>query len=49
MAGRAIVETVRSEMADPSWQSMSDQDKVLAVRDIQTDMKKAAREELFAK
>jgi hypothetical protein len=47
VAGRAIVETVRSEMSTPEWHSMSDQDKVLTVRDIQTDMKKAAREALF--
>lgn len=47
LAGRAIVETVRSEMSTPAWQEMSDQDKVLEVRDIQTDMKKAAKEALF--
>lgn len=47
VAGRAIVETTRSEMSTPTWQSMSDRDKVLEVRDIQTDMKKAAREALF--
>jgi hypothetical protein len=47
VAGRAIVETVRQEMSAPTWHSMSDQDKVLEVRDIQTDMKKAAREALF--
>lgn len=47
LAGRAIVETVRQQMSTPEWQSMSDQDKVLAIREIQTDMKKAAREALF--
>jgi hypothetical protein len=47
LAGRAIVETVRSEMSTPAWQNMSDQEKVLEVRSIQTDMKKAAREALF--
>jgi hypothetical protein len=47
VAGRAIVETVREGMSAPTWHSMSDQDKVLEVRDIQTDMKKAAREALF--
>jgi hypothetical protein len=47
VAGRAIVETVRQEMSTPEWRNMSDQDKVLQVRSIQTDMKKAAREELF--
>lgn len=47
VAGRAIVERVKELMSTPEWQDMSDQDKVLAVRDIQTDMKKAARESLF--
>lgn len=49
LAGRAIVETVRGEMNSPSWASMSDQDKVLEVRDIERDMKKAAREQLYGK
>lgn len=47
LAGRAIVETVRSEMSTPEWQQMSDQEKVLEVKDIETDMKKAAREHLY--
>lgn len=47
LAGRYIVETVREEMSTPEWQEMSDEDKVLTIRDIQTDMKKAARETLF--
>jgi hypothetical protein len=47
LAGRAIVETVRNEMTTPAWQKMSDQQRVLEVRSIQTDMKRAARESLF--
>lgn len=47
VAGRAIVETVRNQMSTPEWRNMSDQDKVLEVRSIQTDMKKAARGALF--
>jgi hypothetical protein len=47
LAGRAIVETVRQEMSTPQWQQMSDQEKVLEVRDIEKDMKKAAKEHLY--
>jgi hypothetical protein len=47
VAGRAIVETVRTQMSTPEWRNMSDSDKIVAVRSIQTDMKKAARESLF--
>lgn len=47
VAGRGIVETVRNEMGTDQWRNMSDQDRVLEVRSIQTDMKKAAREALF--
>lgn len=47
LAGRAIVETVRQEMQNPSWAKMSDQDKILEVRDIERDMKKAAKEHLY--
>ena len=47
VAGRAIVETVRQEMSAPTWHSMSDNDKVVEIRDIETQMKKAAREALF--
>lgn len=49
VAGRATVETVRSEMSTDQWRNMSDQDRVLEVKSIQTDMKKAAREALFEK
>lgn len=47
LAGRYIVESVREEMSTPEWQEMSDEEKVLLIKDIQTDMKKAAREALF--
>lgn len=47
VAGRAIVESVKESMSTSEWQSMSDEDKVLEIREIQTDMKKAAREALF--
>jgi len=46
-AGQYIIEDVAAEMSNPEWQSMSDQDKVLLIKDIQTKAKKAAREELF--
>lgn len=47
LAGRAIVETVRQEMGTPQWKAMTDQEKVMEVKDIQKDMKKAAKEQLF--
>lgn len=49
LSGRAIVETVRQEMNTPEWQQMSDQDKIIEVKDIQKEMKAAAREALFGK
>lgn len=48
IAGRAIVLTVQDLISTPEWQSMSDQERILEVRDIQKDMKKAVREELFS-
>lgn len=47
VAGRYIVESVREEMNSPDWRTMSDQDKIDTVRDIEKDMKAAAREDLF--
>lgn len=47
LAGHAIVETVRQEMQTPEWKSMTDEEKRLEVKDIQKDMKKAAKERLY--
>ena len=47
VAGKGTVETVRQDMNTPEWQAMSDRDKVLRVRTIQSDMKYQAREALF--
>jgi hypothetical protein len=47
LAGTNIVAYVRQEMGTPEWQKMSDQDKVLEIKDIEKDMKKAAKEALF--
>jgi hypothetical protein len=46
-AGHYIVEEVRRQMSTPEWQQMSDHDRVLAIRDIVTEQKQTAREELF--
>lgn len=47
LVGQNIVETVRQEMSTPEWQNMSDEERVLEIKDIQTDIKKAAKEALF--
>jgi hypothetical protein len=47
LAGVNIVATVGQEMSTPRWQTMSDHDKVLEVRSIETDMKNSAKEALF--
>lgn len=47
IAGTKIVDGTRQAMSNPSWSTMSDKDKVDAVRDIQSDAKADARDELF--
>lgn len=46
-AGRYIVEDVRNEMSTPAWQSMTDYERVQEVRNIESDQKANAKEELF--
>jgi hypothetical protein len=47
LAGLNIVHTVQQQMNDPSWQTKSDLEKATIVRQITSDIKKAAREQLF--
>lgn len=47
LSGYWIVETMKQEMADPSWMAMSDEEKVEVVNYVKDDMRKAAREYLF--
>jgi len=46
-AGTNIVNQVSQVMSTPQWQQMSDQDKIITVRAIQSAAKKAAKEKLF--
>lgn len=47
LSGYWITESVRAEMASPTWAAMSDEDKVATIKDIAEDMRKTARETLF--
>jgi hypothetical protein len=46
-AGRGIVEGMRTLMSTPEWATMTDKDKINAVRGIESNQKYKAREELF--
>lgn len=47
IVGINIVAQVKQAMSDPSWQQMDDNDKAYTVRDIETQVKADAREQLF--
>lgn len=47
LAGVNIVDQVKQLMSDPQWSSTPDKTKIAAVREVQTEVKKAAREQLF--
>lgn len=47
LAGVNIVDQVRQLMATPGWAQTPDKVKIAAVREVQTEVKKAAREQLF--
>lgn len=47
--GRTIVETLRSQMSDPSWSKMSDSDKISYVKDLQKQAKSEVRDALVQK
>lgn len=46
-AGKTIVYNVQQAMSDPSWSTLTDRDKIVQVREIETESKKAAREALY--
>lgn len=46
-AGRAIVDAVSEQMADPSWQELSDYDRIKVIKKIETQQKKQVKEQLF--
>lgn len=48
LSGQYILEAIRQEMAKPEWKTMSDADRRKAIKEIKTDMRKAAREQLFS-
>jgi len=47
LAGQSIVQAVREQMSTPQWQQMDDQQKVLTVKAIEKDQKKASKEYLY--
>jgi hypothetical protein len=47
LAGFWITESVREEMAKEEWEGMTDAERILVVKDIGKDMRKAARQSLF--
>jgi hypothetical protein len=47
LVGQNIVAYVRQEMQSPQWAQMSDNDKAYEVKDIEKDMKKAIKEQLY--
>lgn len=48
LAGSWIKEDIEQEMADPEWQTLSDEDKAAIIKAITRDARKDAREELFS-
>lgn len=47
LAGVNIVDQVKQLMADPEWSSTPDKTKIAAVREVEKQVKQAAREQLF--
>jgi len=47
LSGQYIYNDLKTEMADPSWKTLSDAEKIKLIKEIKTDQRANAREDLF--